>query len=318
MSVIGNNGDLPFKLGTPGLVGLALSYAAPVVSLLSSFLTSFTETEKEMVSVERVLQYLDIPQEKQCGSISPHPDWPTHGQIEFEHVTLRYKPSLPAALNTVSFKIDAGMQVGVVGRTGAGKSSIINAIFRLTPICNGSILIDNLNVAEVPVRELRRSCAVVPQSPFLFEGSLRDNLDPSGGTSDEKMWDILEKCHIRSAIESAGGLDIHVKENGSSFSVGQCQLICLARALIKSSKILCLDECTANIDTKTASIIQNTISNECRDTTVITIAHRISFVLNMDYILVLDNGVLVEQGDPRALLKDSCSRFSGFTRASIM
>ncbi|KAK8918386.1 ABC transporter C family member 13 [Platanthera zijinensis] len=318
MSVIGNCGYLPFKLGAPGLAGLALSYAAPIVSLLSSFLTSFTETEKELISVERVLQYMDIPQEENCGFLSPRPDWPTHGQIEFEHVTLRYKPSVPAALNTVSFKINAGMQVGVVGRTGAGKSSIINALFRLAPICGGRILIDSLNVAEVSVRELRRSFAVVPQIPFLFEGSLRDNLDPSGRTSDEKMWDVLAKCHLRNVIESAGGLDILVKENGSSFSVGQCQLISLARALIKSSKILCLDECTANIDTKTASILQNTISNDCRGTTVITIAHRISVVLNMDYILVLDNGVLVEQGDPGALLRDSSSRFSGFTRASSM
>ncbi|KAK8952718.1 ABC transporter C family member 13 [Platanthera guangdongensis] len=129
--------------------GLALSYAAPIVSLLSSFLTSFTETEKELISVERVLQYMDIPQEENCGFLSPRPDWPTHGQIEFEHVTLRYKPSVPAALNTVSFKINAGMQVGVVGRTGAGKSSIINALFRLAPICGGRILIDSLNVAEV-------------------------------------------------------------------------------------------------------------------------------------------------------------------------
>ncbi|KAL0903582.1 hypothetical protein M5K25_027971 [Dendrobium thyrsiflorum] len=316
MAVIGNFGDFPFKLGTPGLVGLALSYASPIVSLLSSFLTSFTETEKEMVSVERVLQYIDIPQEEQCGSVSPHLDWPSHGQIEFEHVTLRYKPSLPAALNNLSFKINAGLQVGVVGRTGAGKSSMINALFRLTPICNGRILVDNLNVAEVSVRELRQSFAVVPQSPFLFEGSLRDNLDPSGGTSEEKMWEILEKVHIRTLIESAGGLDIQVKESTFTFSVGQCQLICLARALLKSSKILFLDECTANVDTQTASVLQNTISNECRGMTVITIAHRISVVLNMDYILVLDNGVLVEQGNPRALLKDSCSRFSGFARAS--
>ncbi|KAG0475640.1 hypothetical protein HPP92_015326 [Vanilla planifolia] len=317
MAVIGNFGNFPISLGTPGLVGLALSYASPVVSLLSSFLTSFTETEKEMVSVERVLQYMNIPQEELCGSVS-HPNWPSHGQIEFENVTLRYKPSLPASLDGISFKIKAGMQIGVVGRTGAGKSSIINALFRLNPICCGRILIDGLDVAKVAVKELRGSFAVVPQSPFMFEGSLRDNLDPSGKASDEKMWEVLEKCHIKSEIESGGGLDIHVKESGSSFSVGQRQLICLARSLIKFSKILCLDECTANVDSHTASLLQNSISNECRGMTVITIAHRISIVLNMDYILVLDNGVLVEQGNPQALLKDCTSRFSGFARASTM
>lgn len=217
-------------------VGLGLSYAAPIVSSLSRFLTSFTETEKEMVSVERVLQvrdknffwshffdfvihrqvdclpqYMDIPQEESRGSLLVRPDWPFRGHIEFEHVTLRYKPMLPAALNDVSFNISAGMQVstmrglqfldllyisyycsammlgdlflglivyytvqvGIVGRTGAGKSSIINALFRLTPICNGRILVDGLDVADVAVRDLRGRFAVVPQSPFLSEGSLR-------------------------------------------------------------------------------------------------------------------------------------------------
>ncbi|XP_038982338.1 ABC transporter C family member 13-like isoform X1 [Phoenix dactylifera] len=318
MAVVGCRGNFPLSFGTPGLVGLALSYAAPVVSLLSSFLTSFTETEKEMVSVERVVEYMDIPQEGLQGSRSVHPEWPMQGQIEFEHVTLRYKPSLPAALNDVSFYIAAGMQVGVVGRTGAGKSSLLNALFRLTPICNGHILVDGVDVADISVRNLRGHFAVVPQSPFLFEGSLRENLDPSGMTTDEKIWEALQKCHIKAEIELAGGLDLPVKESGTSFSVGQWQLICLARAIVKSSKILCLDECTANVDTQTAMILQNTISNECKGMTVLTIAHRISTVLSMDEILILDHGNLVEQGNPQVLLKDEYSRFSSFARASTM
>ncbi|RRT73092.1 hypothetical protein B296_00028714, partial [Ensete ventricosum] len=183
--------------------------------------------------------------------------------------------------------------VGIVGRTGAGKSSILNALFRLTPICNGHILVDGLDIADIAARELRGRFAVVPQSPFLFEGSLRENLDPSCMAPDFKIWEVLEKCHIKDEVETAGGLDIIVKENGTSFSVGQRQLICLARAIIKSSKILCLDECTANVDTQTALILQSTISNECKGTTVVTIAHRISTVLNMDLILVLDHGILV-------------------------
>ncbi|KAL9386523.1 hypothetical protein Peur_019647 [Populus x canadensis] len=318
MAVIGSHDYLPISFGTPGLVGLALSYAAPIVSLLGSFLTSFTETEKEMVSVERALQYMDIPQEELRGSQSLNLDWPFQGTIEFQNVTMRYMPSLPPALRGISFTVPGGMKVGVVGRTGAGKSSILNALFRLTPICSGCIVVDGLDITDVPVRDLRPRFAVVPQSPFLFEGSLRDNLDPFQMNNDLKIWDILEKCHVKEEVESAGGLDIHVKESGSSFSVGQRQLLCLARALLKFSKVLCLDECTANVDTRTASVLQSTIFSECRAMTVITIAHRISTVLNMDNILVLDRGNLVEQGNPQALLQDESSIFSSFAKASTM
>ncbi|KAA8540550.1 hypothetical protein F0562_024531 [Nyssa sinensis] len=318
MAVIGSQGNFPINLGTPGLVGLALSYAAPIVSLLGSFLTSFTETEKEMVSVERVLQYMDIPQEEFHGCQLLVPGWPFQGQIEFQNVTLRYKPSLPAALHNISFTIAGGTQVGIIGRTGAGKSSVLNAIFRLNPICRGCILVDGINIADVSVRDLRSHFAVVPQSPFLFEGSLRANLDPFRESDDFKIWKALEQCHIKEEIEAAGGLDIEVRESGTSFSVGQRQLLCLARAFLKSSKVLCLDECTANVDTQTASKLQNAIASECRGMTVITIAHRISTVLNMENILILDQGILVEQGNPQVLLQDESSRFSSFVKASTM
>ncbi|KAJ3683780.1 hypothetical protein LUZ60_014007 [Juncus effusus] len=319
-AVISSNKNLPFSFGTPGLVGLALSYAAPVVSLLSSFLTSFTETEKEMISVERISEYMDIPKEEIEGSEAEylHVNWPKEGIIEFQNVTLKYKPNLPPALKNVSFKIMGGKKVGIVGRTGAGKSSVLNALFRLSPICNGRIFIDNIDISKIAVRNLRNHFSVVPQSPFLFEGSLRENLDPFGQNTDLKIWEALEKCHIKTEVELAGGLDIYIKSSGAHFSVGQRQLLCLARAFIKSSKILCLDECTASIDNNTALILQNAILEECEGLTVITIAHRISTVLNMDYILVLDNGVLVEQGNPKVLLKDASSRFSSFAKASNM
>ncbi|KAF2321524.1 hypothetical protein GH714_000277 [Hevea brasiliensis] len=307
MAVVGSRGYLPISFGTPGLVGLALSYATPIVSSLGSFLTSFTETEKEMVSVERALQYMDIPQEELRGSQSLNLDWPFQGLIEFQNVTMRYMPSLPPALNGVTFTILGGTQVGIVGRTGAGKSSVLNALFRLTPICSGCILVDDLNITHVPVRDLRAHFSVVPQSPFLFEGSLRDNLDPLRMRNDLEIWNILEKCHVKEEVEMAGGLDIHVKQSGSSFSVGQRQLLCLARALLKSSKVLCLDECTANVDTQTASVLQNAISTECKGMTVITIAHRISTVMNMDNILVLDHGNVaygtLELASPKLVLR---------------
>ncbi|QCE08894.1 ATP-binding cassette [Vigna unguiculata] len=169
MAVIGSRGSLPINFG------LALSYAAPIVSLLGSFLSSFTETEKEMVSVERTLQYMDIPQEEQTGCLYLNPDWPNQGFIEFDCVTLKYMPSLPAALCNLSFRIAGGTQVGIIGRTGAGMSSVLNALFRLTPICTGSISIDGVDIKNISVRELRTHLAIVPQSPFLFEGSLRRN-----------------------------------------------------------------------------------------------------------------------------------------------
>ncbi|WZY85088.1 hypothetical protein YC2023_031472 [Brassica napus] len=313
MAVIGSRGSFPISFGTPGLVGLALSYAAPLVSLLGSFLTSFTETEKEMVSVERVLQYMDVPQEEVSGQQSLSGKWPVQGLVEFHNVTMRYISTQPPALNHISFTIQGGMQVGVIGRTGAGKSSILNALLRLNPVCNGEIMVDGVNINHLPVRELRTRLSVVPQSPFLFQGSLRENLDPLGMSEDWRIWEVLEKCKVKAEVESAGGLDSNVKD---SFSVGQRQLLCLARALLKSSKILCLDECTANIDVHTASLLHNAISSECKGVTVITIAHRISTVLDLDSILVLDRGSLVEQGNPQLLLQDDDSAFSSFVRAS--
>ncbi|KAK4488885.1 hypothetical protein RD792_004675 [Penstemon davidsonii] len=315
MAIVGTHGHLPVNLGTPGLVGLALSYASPIVSLLGSFLTSFTETEKEMVSVER---YMDIPQEELTGEYQLDPNWPSQGEITFHNVTLRYSSSLPPALSDISFTILGGSRVGVVGRTGAGKSSILNLLFRLNQVSSGFILVDGLNIARVPIRDLRSSIAIVPQSPFLFEGSLRANLDPFQTTNDENIWNVLEKCCLKEEIEAAGGLDIHVKESGTSFSVGQQQLLCLARALLKSSKVLCLDECTANVDTQTASKLQRAIENECQRRTIITIAHRISTVMVMDNIFILDQGTLVEEGNPKALVRDESSIFSSYVRASAM
>ncbi|RLN12234.1 ABC transporter C family member 13 isoform X2 [Panicum miliaceum] len=316
VATVSFNSSSLVNFGTPGLVGLALSYAAPVVSLLNGFLTTFTETEKEMVSVERIAEYVGIAQEELKGSESPPRNWPTAGKIEFVHVTLRYKPELPPALNDVSFLIAPGMQVGIIGRTGAGKSSVLNALFRLVPICNGRILVDGIDVAKVAIRELRAHFAVVPQSPFLFDGSLRENLDPFNTTTDIRVWEVLEKCHMKGDIESIGGLDIHVKESGASFSVGQRQLLCLARAILKSSKVLCLDECTANVDNQTAFLLQNTISAECKGMMVLTIAHRISTVMKMDNILVLDQGKLVEEGNPEVLMTHKSSRFARFAKAS--
>ncbi|KZV39091.1 ABC transporter C family member 13 [Dorcoceras hygrometricum] len=184
-------------------------------------------------------------------------------------------------------------QVGIVGRTGAGKSSILNALFRLNPVCGGRIVLDGIDIVGIPVRDLRSKLVFVPQSSFLFEGSLRANLDPYETSSDDKIWETVEKCCLKDEIEAAGRLDIQVKESGTTFSVGQQQLLCLARSLLKPSKVLCLDEFTANVDTQTASKLQKAIASECRSRTIVTIAHRISTVVTMDQILIFDQGSLV-------------------------
>ncbi|RAL41406.1 hypothetical protein DM860_010200 [Cuscuta australis] len=318
MAVIGSHGYLHINIGTPGLVGLALSYAAPIVSNLGSFLSSFTETEKEMVSMERVLQYMDIPQEELIEGRRVNQSWPSQGEINFQNVTIKYMPALPPALRGVSFAIAGGTQVGIIGRTGAGKSSILNALFRLYPICGGRIVVDGIDTSDVSLRDLRDRFSVVPQAPFLFEGSLRTNLDPLCVYDDIEIWKVLEKCHLKEEVEAAGGLDMDVKGFGAPFSVGQRQLLCLVRALLKSSKILCLDECTASVDTQTASKLHKVIKDECQGTTVIAIAHRISTVLDMDNILILDQGILVEQGHPNDLVEDESSLFSSFAKASNM
>ncbi|GJZ67089.1 ABC transporter C family member 13 isoform X1 [Tanacetum coccineum] len=300
MAVIGSHGYLPVNLGTPGLVGLALSYAAPVVS--------FTWIYSRSTSWAQIVDA----------------NWPFPWDIEFQKskhsdiCRLCLLHCVGSSLTIIGRNTVNSIKVGIVGRTGAGKSSILNALFRLNPICGGHIVVDGINIADILLRDLRSRFAVVPQTPFLFKGSLRDNLDPLNLNDDLKIWKALEKCHIEEEVRAAGGLDMQMKESGNSFSVGQRQLLCLARAFLKSTMVLCLDECTANVDTQTAAKLKDAISRECKGLTVITIAHRISTILHMDNVLVLDQGVLVEQGNPQILVQDESSRFSSFAKASSM
>ncbi|XP_024537956.1 ABC transporter C family member 13 isoform X1 [Selaginella moellendorffii] len=321
MAVLSRDKDLLINSTTAGLIGLALSYAAPVISLLNNLLTAFSETEKEMVSVERVQQYLmidiEVPEKgdnQELEDVHLPENWPENGEVEFENVKLVYRPELPPALSNISFKIAAGEKVGIAGRTGAGKSSILCALFRLRPISFGRIIIDGFDISKLILHQLRESLSVVPQSPFLFEGTVRENLDPTGQASDCVLWEMIAKCHLKPAVESAG-LDTQVRECGESFSVGQRQLLCLARSLLKRSRILCLDECTANVDPETTRLLKRTIAHECQDVTVVTIAHRLSTISDLQRVLVLDRGRLVEQGDPQALLRDKGSKFNSLAEA---
>ena len=215
----------------------------------------------------------------------------------------------------MSFTLEPGVKVGVVGRTGAGKSSIAVALFRLVQVEPGSVFIDGVDISTVGLHDLRSRLTIIPQDPTLFSGSLRINLDPFADHSDDQVWRVLEKAHLRDwATGLEGGLDHQVVEGGENLSVGQRQLVCLARALLRQSKVLVMDEATAALDLDTDALIQKTIREEFQDCTVITIAHRVNTIIDSDLVLVLDKGVLVESGDPSELLSKSSTLFHGLVK----
>ncbi|XP_078489925.1 ATP-binding cassette sub-family C member 10-like isoform X1 [Ciona intestinalis] len=308
-----------FQFIAPGLVGLALSYALSVTGGLSGVITSFTETEKHMVAVERQAYYINnVPQERDMGTNS-NQQWPQEGAIEFNQVNLKYRPNLPLALENVEFKIAPGEKIGIVGRTGSGKSSLFLVLFGIVPTTGGAVYIDKVNIKKIPFRKLRSEMAIIPQDPFLFSGSLRDNLNPTNLTiDDEKLWWALESCGLRTIGEQMGGLGSEVGERGQRLSSGQRQLLCLARALLRNVKIVCLDEATANIDQESDQKIQETIVKHFARCTVITIAHRIDSVMRSDRVIVMDNGHVIEIVDPRNLLKQPQSVFAQLANQSGM
>ncbi|KAM6128193.1 ATP-binding cassette sub-family C member 10 isoform 2-T2 [Pterocles gutturalis] len=298
------------QLGNPGLAGLALSYALSVTNLLSDLISSFTLTETMMVSVERTEEYTtDIPMEPQDKLVQVADDWPSQGLVEFQQVVLAYQPSLPNALDGVSFTIYPGEKVGIVGRTGSGKSTLFLALFRMVELKSGRILLDGVDSQLVGLEELRSRLAIIPQDPFLFSGSVRENLDPQGRWSDAELHEVLEQCHLRDAITQMGGLDSELGERGKSLSVGQRQLMCLARALLKQAKVLCIDEATASVDQKTDQLLQQTIRQRFADKTVLTIAHRLNTILDSDRVLVMQDGRVAELGSPTHLSQKDGSLF---------
>lgn len=299
-----------FQAVNAGLVGLALSYALSVTNLLSGVVSSFTETEKQLVSVERAQQYLNIPSENLQGSLLVSPFWPTIGVVSFRNVYLRYRRDLSDALCGVTFCTQPREKVGIVGRTGSGKSSLFLALFRIVEIHQGDIKVDGNCIKYLDLKDIRSRFAVIPQDPFLFSGSVKENLDPASVYGDEEIWNSLGRCHLVSAVEKLGGLEADVGERGKMFSVGQKQLMCLARAILTKTKILCIDEATASVDMKTDALIQDTIREEFKDSTVLTIAHRLDTIMDSDRVLVMKEGKVAEFNSPSVLLKDSHSLFS--------
>ncbi|XP_071962252.1 ATP-binding cassette sub-family C member 10-like [Antedon mediterranea] len=301
----------------PGLVGLAISYILGITGQLMGVITSFTETEKQMVSVERIMHYVkEVPQESQQSLLYTPAQWPSLGRVCFTRVSFSYHRHLPNALNSVTFTTAPGEKIGIVGRTGSGKSSLFLALFRMVELQDGSITIDGTNISHVQVQDLRSRLAVIPQDPFLFSGSIRENLDPKGEHSDDELWCILEKCHLKEVVQALGGLEGEAAEKGRHFSSGQRQLVCLARAMLTRAKVLCIDEATASIDYDTDKLLQETIRTEFRENTVLTIAHRINTIVDSDRVIVMESGMIAEFDAPDDLLSDTNSLFYGLVHSN--
>jgi len=267
-----------------------------------------------MVSVERLLTYAERPPEEspafRAAAPPVPPQWPAEGRITFANVHMGYRPGLPDVLVDLSLEIRPREKVGIVGRTGAGKSSILVALFRMGELRSGTISIDGVDAATVPLQALRSSLAIIPQDPVLFTGTLRLNLDPFDAHSDAELWRVLDVCSIADAMRAdPKGLDRPIDERGSNLSMGQRQLVCMGRALLKRSTILVLDEATASVDLQTDELIQATLRREMAHATVLTIAHRLETIMQGDTVVVMGDGRVMERGPPLELRDRPGSRF---------
>uniref|UniRef100_A0A6B2KWR0 Uncharacterized protein n=1 Tax=Arcella intermedia TaxID=1963864 RepID=A0A6B2KWR0_9EUKA len=304
---------------SPGLLAITLTYAPSVVTNLRDFAKLYTVLETQMNSVERIKQYVKMPTEADpiIEGHRPPPSWPSDGNIEFKRLKLRYRPNTPVVLWGITCKILPGEKIGIVGRTGAGKSSLLQALFRMAEPDEGKILIDGIDIASIGLEDLRSKLSIIPQEPVMFIGTIRYNLDPAGKFTDEDLWQALELANLANHIKGlANGLEEEVLENGSNFSVGQRQLFCMARVLLQKPKILLMDEATASVDIETDQIIQTTIRRSFADANILVIAHRLNTVMDLDRIMVLDKGRIIEFDSPRNLVKDPKSYLNGMIEAT--
>ncbi|KAK4880755.1 hypothetical protein RN001_008901 [Aquatica leii] len=290
-----------------GNVGLALTQAISLTGMFQWGMRQSTELENQMTSVERVLEYSDIDHERAFESApdkKPPEFWPNRGEIRFINVFLRYFPQDPPVLKNLNFTINSLEKIGIVGRTGAGKSSMIAALFQLTET-EGLIVIDAIDIKTLGLHDLRSKISIIPQEPVLFSGTMRKNLDPFDEYTDDVLWKALEEVELKEAVSDlVAGLNSVMSEGGSNFSVGQRQLVCLARAIIRNNKILVLDEATANVDPQTDALIQHTIRKKFYNCTVLTVAHRLHTVMDSDKVMVMDAGRMVEFDHPHLLLQN--------------
>nr|XP_056705400.1 ATP-binding cassette sub-family C member 5 isoform X1 [Euleptes europaea] len=305
---------------SPAYAGLAISYAVQLTGLFQFTVRLASETEARFTSVERINHYiktLSLEAPARIKNKAPPPDWPQEGEVIFENAEMRYRENLPLVLKKVSFTVKPKEKIGIVGRTGSGKSSLGMALFRLVELSGGCIKIDGVKINDIGLADLRSKLSIIPQEPVLFSGTVRSNLDPFTQYSEEQIWDALERTHMKECISQLPmKLESEVMENGENFSVGERQLLCIARALLRRCKVLILDEATAAMDTETDLLIQETIREAFADCTMLTIAHRLHTVLGSDRIMVLVQGQVVEFDTPSALLSNENSRFSAMFAAA--
>ncbi|ODQ63868.1 multidrug resistance-associated protein 1 [Nadsonia fulvescens var. elongata DSM 6958] len=328
---------LSYSTISAGLIGLVMNYAIKVANDLHGVVRNSAEVEANIVAVERVIEYCNLTPERDdvVESNRPPSSWPERGHIQFKNFSTRYRENLDLVLDGIDLEILPKEKVGIVGRTGAGKSSLTLALFRIIEAAGGQILIDDIDISEIGLSDLRSKLSIIPQESQVFVGSIRENLDPAGVYSDSELWRVLELSHLKTHVLSMGrkpdtqvsedsesraldasdnvdsqvdadtgyGLDAKVSEGGSNLSAGQKQLMCLCRALLNPSSILILDEATAAVDVETDKIIQETIRNEFKDKTIITIAHRLNTIMDSDKIIALDSGHVVEFDTPVNLMK---------------
>ncbi|NWU91498.1 MRP3 protein, partial [Upupa epops] len=298
-SVIGKNNL------NPGLVGLSVSYALQVTLSLNWMVRMTSELETNIVAVERIKEYSETETEAPwiIEGKSPPEDWPSKGELEFVNYSVRYRKGLDLVLKGLNLQVQGGEKIGIVGRTGAGKSSMTLCLFRILEAAKGEIKIDGVKISEIGLHDLRSRLTIIPQDPVLFSGTLRTNLDPFNKYSDEEIWKALELSHLKRFVASQPSmLDYECSEGGENLSVGQRQLVCLARALLRKTRILILDEATAAIDLETDDLIQMTIRTQFEDCTVLTIAHRLNTIMDYTRVLVLDNGTVAEFDTPASLI----------------
>ncbi|XP_049714546.1 multidrug resistance-associated protein 1-like isoform X2 [Elephas maximus indicus] len=301
------------------IVGLSISYALNITQSLNFWVRKACEIETNAVSIERVCEYESMEKEAPwIMSRRPPSQWPNKGIVEFINYQARYRDDLGLALQDITFRTHGEEKIGIVGRTGAGKSTLSNCLFRAVERSGGKIIIDGIDISTIGLHDLRGKLNIIPQDPILFSGSLQMNLDPLDKYSDGELWEVLELCHLKEFVQSLPKKLLHeISEGGENLSVGQRQLVCLARALLRKTKILVLDEATASIDFETDNLVQTTIRKEFSDCTVLTIAHRLHSIIDSDRVLVLDSGRIIEFETPQNLIHRKGRFFEMLTEAGI-